>query len=734
MSRMRLLSCLLALLTGAPAAADEPVLPTFLASELLGEDLMGLPMPDAHMWNGTLFEFASATAALGGTVTLAEGVDPDIAVAVVSTAPIPRPLALQALATIAKRAGWTFTTEGDTATLQLPEPPPEPLTQVEVIIAVVGPSGVDAMADLYERYGMAGPGAAVLREGDLGAVIVATTRDAMSQPLDLLGTQSNTAPTVDEVPIEGVEEFGEHRWRIERSVVAPLLDGAARSTRVAPSYRDGTFHGFKLFSIRRGSPLRALGVRNGDVLVRVDDTPLGTPSGLDVAFLAWFTAERVVLTVERRGRDVTLLYEMTGDPLAVPPLWSFSEPSLERYREHHGVTVDADGVRLPREVVIAQRDGLAALRWMQRLDDGQLVGFDTSARGGNLLHLVGVEGRDWLRAVDGEPLTSPEGLMGLFTALRTRDELILTVQGREATRDIHITVVGAPDADAEPWPMELLDIVPTAAQRRAAAGVVEEDDGQWTVPRAVVAGAFTADEPCLFAAVTGDDGSSGGYRVGSTRRADDLELLGLRARDRIVAADGEPLRSRGDVEALLERLFTAERGSITTERRSSEPRELHWTFTGEPLPLPAAWADLGITITPSVGERRAELGIELHEDRVVLPRAVIESQASDLAGLETVTSDSGVVLGHWIRDYRASTLPALMGLHREDIIQSFDGLPLDSTEALHDLIRALARQGSVTLELRRADGIATRRYDISGAPVEPDPSWFESRRILRRTP
>ncbi len=740
---MRFFLSLLLLLISLPATAGEPsegaeppTLPTTLASDLLGEDFMGMPMPDAHMWSGKLVELAEAVSGLGTRVNLGKDVPGEMDVALVSTAPVTLELAIRALDALAQRAGLEFKATGESASLHLPGPGAEVEGQIELIIAVVGPGGVLAMADLYERFGMAGPGAVVLKDPALGAVIVATTREAMAQPMDLdarAAGRERAAPVLEPVLAEGVEQLGENHYRVQRSVVEPLLDGQAlgRSFRMVPNYREGEPQGFKLFSIRPRSVLHALKVRNGDVMLQVGDTSLLAIENMDEPFLAWMTREEVTLAVLRRGSEVTLRYEMAGDPLEIPILWSLSEPSLDRYREHHGVEVDHGGVQVPRAVVLAQQELLPSMRWRQVLEDDQLAGFGSHAAGGNLLHLIGMQPREQLIALDGEPLDSPERLMGLYTALRTNTEVVLILRTHDdVDREIRITVLDDPDPDSAPWPLDLLDIIPTLAQRRAAAGIVEQD-GRLVVPRALVGQTFTADHPHRFNAFVGDARLPSGCWIEGRRRSDALELLGIRTWDRITAVGDATVQGSGEVEDLLVQLLTGDEVSVTVERRGTGPVQLHWTLVGEPIPLPGDWSDLGITIEPSVAELREQLGIQVLGERFVVPRHVVVQRAADLRTMRPAATDTGIVLGHEVPRSPA-TLLSLLDLQRGDIIQSFNALPVDTTEALHDLIRAFHALRTITVEIRRGDSIVTRRYDIAGDPVEPDDLLFHTGRSLRR--
>ena len=81
----------------------------------------------------------------------------------------------------------------------------------------------------------------------------------------------------------------------------------ARAARVVPTLRDGQFIGVKLYAIRPGSPLAAIGLENGDTVRAINDVPLTTP---DLALEVYRThrdPDHYDLDIERRGQRVRIL-------------------------------------------------------------------------------------------------------------------------------------------------------------------------------------------------------------------------------------------------------------------------------------------------------------------------------------------------------------------------------------------------------------------------------------------
>lgn len=93
-----------------------------------------------------------------------------------------------------------------------------------------------------------------------------------------------------------------HRWLRATSNEAFL-----RTARVVPSQRDGKVQGFKIYGIRPGSPAKALNLRNGDMLVSVNDVAL---TSVDAATKAWNDVVAhggpVRVVILRKGKTMSL--------------------------------------------------------------------------------------------------------------------------------------------------------------------------------------------------------------------------------------------------------------------------------------------------------------------------------------------------------------------------------------------------------------------------------------------
>ena len=707
----RTMVLVLALLWGSVAWADELLLETYSVSELLGEAPAGLSVEGAQLWNGTLGDLAEAVAALEQEVALVEGVDADTSVTLVSNAPVPATLAGAAVGAACRRL-----TSGEAP------------GDLQVMITVVEADQVEAMAALQRRLNLLGTGTLVEEAPDSGAVIVVNTEAGMDLPpdpevlLDMLVRRPAEATTA-----EGVEEIEEGRYRVERAVVAPLLDRADRSARIVPSYSGGELEGFKLFSIRPASAYNALKIRNGDVLMRVDGATVEDIRGVEALLKAWLTRDEVRVTVRRRGQETQLVYEMVGDAIEISAQWSLGPPTRKQYLERFGVVEEDEAIVLPREYVLSLRNTLAEdLHWRYVMDDaGEALGLQGNPRDGNLLHVLGLDRRDYLTAVGDSPVTNPRQLMEVFTALRLQSVVELTVAASGSSRVLKIRVEGEPDPDQAPWPLPLLDVAPTLGQKRAALGIVEGEGGVLSVPRELVLELLSPLEEVRLIPTPPE--AVEGYKLQLTRNYGRLAPLGLNTRDTVVAVDGDPVTTRAMAEAVFGRMLEADSVTLTKRRRGREDETIRLDFVGAPVTRPDDWAEL--SIEPTLDERRAEAGIRVEGARIVIPRQLVLDEGHDLLRwLPAGEMGDGYVIPRRSRSW----LTTLMGLRTSDVVLSFDGRDLDSDEDRDALVDLLLTGDDTTLSVMRDHGLLELRIGIEGAPAARPAAWSSGRGRPRR--
>lgn len=129
---------------------------------------------------------------------------------------------------------------------------------------------------------------------------------------DLPWDKSKTSPAqVSKGQI--AKSVGQNRYVVSRGVLDEHMMDLNRfmsKVRIVPYFKSGRPHGFKVASLRRGSPLHELGLRRGDVIVQVNGVSVRKPEDLVNMYRQIQQLDTVTLELERRGKPVTLNYSL----------------------------------------------------------------------------------------------------------------------------------------------------------------------------------------------------------------------------------------------------------------------------------------------------------------------------------------------------------------------------------------------------------------------------------------
>lgn len=111
----------------------------------------------------------------------------------------------------------------------------------------------------------------------------------------------------------GIARIGDGSFVVDRSVRDALIDGAAdlmRSVAVRPEKKGDDVIGLRIASLQPGTPLDALGVHGGDVLLSMNGIRLDAPDRMLEAYARARTEPHLRLDVMRDGREFQLDYDV----------------------------------------------------------------------------------------------------------------------------------------------------------------------------------------------------------------------------------------------------------------------------------------------------------------------------------------------------------------------------------------------------------------------------------------
>lgn len=106
-----------------------------------------------------------------------------------------------------------------------------------------------------------------------------------------------------------VKRVGENQYETTRDFVDKTLmdlENVQRQARVQLNFENGQPNGFRIYSIQPGSVFSQLGLRNGDVIKRINGQEINSPErGLEM-YAKLKSAGKLAIDVQRRGSPVTL--------------------------------------------------------------------------------------------------------------------------------------------------------------------------------------------------------------------------------------------------------------------------------------------------------------------------------------------------------------------------------------------------------------------------------------------
>jgi general secretion pathway protein C len=121
------------------------------------------------------------------------------------------------------------------------------------------------------------------------------------------------APTLSGASVGGVQQRSETDFVIDRGEIDKAMENLNQlftQMRAVPHFQDGKAAGFRLFAIKQDSVFEKLGLKNGDVISRINGNDLTDPARA-MSLIQELRAEgRITVDVSRNRQPTTLTYEI----------------------------------------------------------------------------------------------------------------------------------------------------------------------------------------------------------------------------------------------------------------------------------------------------------------------------------------------------------------------------------------------------------------------------------------
>lgn len=131
-------------------------------------------------------------------------------------------------------------------------------------------------------------------------------RSAVTRP-----PSTGSKPGKDSGKESGIEKVSETEYTIEQEEINDVmgnLSKVATQARIVPSFKNGKPNGFKLFSIKPGSLYTKIGLRNGDVVQRINGYDMDSPDKALEVYQKLQDSKSITVEIQRRGKPMTMSY------------------------------------------------------------------------------------------------------------------------------------------------------------------------------------------------------------------------------------------------------------------------------------------------------------------------------------------------------------------------------------------------------------------------------------------
>lgn len=171
---------------------------------------------------------------------------------------------------------------------------------------------IDKHLEIY-HLGDSLPGNGQIEEIQRNLVKIRNRDSSLTTLETLESTDAVPAITGGSEDTPEIRQIDDNRWLVPAETAERTRENLSEELRLAqmqPRIVDGKTNGFMIRMIRRTSILNKLGLRRGDVILRVNDMELDSPEKALQIFQQLREARRINVSVERNGETLNFAYEL----------------------------------------------------------------------------------------------------------------------------------------------------------------------------------------------------------------------------------------------------------------------------------------------------------------------------------------------------------------------------------------------------------------------------------------
>ena len=157
-------------------------------------------------------------------------------------------------------------------------------------------------------------GSLVAVKKETAEILAGGQRIKIAVPMAAGEADKGAAPPQPPPPGGGIaSQVGSGSYVVDQRALNAALDNMGQvmsDARLLPSIKDGKVEGFRASEVKPSGVFGMVGIKNGDVLLRINDFPIDSPEKAIQSFVTLKGQSRIKLDIVRDGRPTTFNYDI----------------------------------------------------------------------------------------------------------------------------------------------------------------------------------------------------------------------------------------------------------------------------------------------------------------------------------------------------------------------------------------------------------------------------------------